>query len=89
MIAASTGGFSCGQVGASSCAGDGDEVGAEEHPAHAVEGEDRLGQRRDAGASAAAELPRALAQHVAAGQELQHFGIGGGFGLDEHGRALR
>ena len=31
---------------------------------------------------------RAFAHHLAAGQEFEGGGIGGGFGLDEHGGAL-
>ena len=86
MIAARIGAFSCGQSRPPPERGHGQEVGAEEHPRDAAKREDRRRQRRGRGLVGVAELARALAEHVAAGQELQDVGIGGGFGLDEHGR---
>ncbi len=66
-------------------AGDGQEIGAEKHPLHAFDGEQRLRQGRDRRVLGA-KLPRALAHHLATGQELQHIGVGRGLGLNEHSR---
>ncbi len=52
----------------------------------AAQGEQGFGQRRGLGRFGVLELAGALAQHVAAGQELQDIGVRGGFGLDEHRR---
>ncbi len=70
--------------------GDGDEIGAKENPADFGNGEKRLRLGRAAGRADFREIGhRAFAHDVAAGEEFEGGGIGGGFGLNEHGRCLR
>src|SRR5436305_372929 len=47
--------------------------------------EQLFGERRTAGGFAARKLHRAAVADDAAGNELERCGIGGGFGLNEHG----
>src|SRR6185437_16083569 len=49
-------------------------------------GEERPRQRRGGRLRGGGELTRAAGQQLAAGEELQHLRVRGGFGLDEHGR---
>ena len=63
-----------------------DEVVGEEHAAHARQLHQRLGERRALGLSDVARLERPLIHHRPSGKEFEGRRIGGGFGLDEHGR---
>ena len=65
--------------------GHGDEVGAVEHAGDAGHAEQLFGERRARGGLAIGEFHGAAVEHGAAGNEFQGGGIGGGFGLDEHG----
>ena len=65
--------------------GDGDEIGAVKHAGDAGYVEQPFGERRARGGVAAGEFHGAAVEHDAAGNEFQGGGIGGGFGLDEHG----
>src|SRR5690606_5561783 len=51
---------------------------------HAFDVEQLRGQRREGRLAGVAEVARALAHHLAAGQELQDLGVRRGFGLNEH-----
>ena len=65
--------------------GHGNEVVGEENARDPGQFHQRPGERRALGLRRIARLERALLHHRAAGQEFQGRGIGGGFGLDEHG----
>ena len=64
--------------------GDGNEVGAEEHAAHALDIEQPRGQRRGQRLVLVGEVGRSLGEHGLAGNELERGGIGRRLGLDEH-----
>src|SRR5215472_6501015 len=68
--------------------GDGDEIGAEEDAADAVDLEQPRRERRLLGLRLVAHVERSLGQHGAAGQEFQRGGIGRCLGLDEHDALL-
>src|SRR5471030_1273450 len=63
--------------------GDGDEVGAEEHPLDAFDGEQAFGERGRGRRVGAGEVHRALVHDHAAGEELQGRRVGGLLGLDK------
>jgi hypothetical protein len=63
--------------------GDGDEVGAEEHPLDAFDGEQALGERGRGRRIGAGEVHRALVHDHAAREELQGRWVGGLLGLDK------
>src|SRR5471030_1504386 len=63
--------------------GDGDEVGAEEHPLDAFDGEQAFGERGRGRRIGAGEIHRALVHDHAAGEELQGRRIRGVLGLDK------
>src|SRR5450756_1262658 len=65
--------------------GHSDEVGAVKHAGDALHVEQPFGERRARGGLAAGKFHGAAVEHGAAGYEFQGGGIGGGFGLYEHG----
>ena len=64
------------------------EVIGEEYASDARQLHERLGERRALGRLEVARLERALLHHRAPGQEFEGRGIGGRFGLNEHGALL-
>ena len=65
--------------------GHGNEVVGEKDAAHPRQFHERLGERRALGLAQITRLERALVHHHASGQEFEGRGIGGHFGLNEHG----
>ena len=63
----------------------GDEIGAEEHARHTLNGKEPLGQRRCRPGIGGREIGGAHLQHGLTRQELERCGVRSGFGLDEHG----
>src|ERR1700722_2591798 len=69
--------------------GHGDKVGTIENTGDAGHPEQSLGEWRARRALAVGKFHGAAVEHGAAGNEFQGGGIGGGFGLDEHGLLRR
>src|SRR3954467_754516 len=65
--------------------GHGDEVRAEEHAGNAGHLEQARSERRSISGIAVGKFHRAAIEHEASRDEFQRRGIGGGFGLNEHG----